>query len=85
MALRKDDIHKLVDQLSENDQKTAYDFLQYLIERSEKKHASWDEINKLEPDHEPLSEEETRQLKSNSGYISGEEAKREFGLQVDLP
>jgi hypothetical protein len=33
----------------------------------------------------PDTEEEIRQLKSDSGYVTGEEAKREFGLQVDLP
>ncbi len=36
-------------------------------------------------DEEPLTEEELRQLNSNAGYVTGEEAKREFGLQVDLP
>lgn len=30
-------------------------------------------------------EEELRQLNSDAGYVTGEEAKREFGLQVDLP
>lgn len=46
---------------------------------------TWDEIEKLEPDNKPLSEEEKRQLTSPREYITGEEAKREFGLQVDLP
>jgi len=31
------------------------------------------------------TEEELRQLNSNAGYVTGEEAKLEFGLQVDLP
>ncbi len=34
---------------------------------------------------EPLSDEEMRQLKASTEFVSGEEAKREFGLKVDLP
>jgi len=85
MRVHKEDIHNLVERLREYDQKTAFDFLQYLIERSERKPASWAEIDKAKPDDEPLTEEEFRQLNSNAGYVTGEEAKREFGLQVDLP
>jgi len=85
MVVRKEDIHHLVDRLPELDQKTAFDFLQYLIHRSDHKPNGWAEIDDREPDDEPLSEEELRQLNSNSGYVTGEDAKREFGLQVDLP
>lgn len=85
MVVRKEDIHILVERLQEHDQKTVYDFLQYLIERSEKKPSGWAEIDKAKPDDEPLTKEELRQLNSDSGYVTGEEAKREFGLQVDLP
>ena len=84
MVARKEDLHKLIDHLNEADRKTAYDFLRYLINRSEN-NKDWDEINRLEPDHEPLSDEELRQLKASSGFVSGEEAKREFKLQIDLP
>jgi hypothetical protein len=85
MVVRKDDLHSLIERLQEPDQKTAFDFLQYLIERSERKPLGWEEIDRQEPDDEPLTEEELRQLKSDAGYVSGEEAKREFGLQIDLP
>ncbi|WP_223070440.1 hypothetical protein [Paenibacillus caui] len=85
MVVRKDDLHSLVERLQEPDQKTALDFLQYLIDRSERNPLSWEEIDRQEPDEEPLTEEELRQLKSDAGYVSGEVAKREFGLQVDLP
>ncbi|WP_232730016.1 hypothetical protein [Paenibacillus phocaensis] len=74
----------MIDHLNEQDQNTAYDFLRYLIDRSENK-MGWDEISRLEPDNEPLSDEELRQLKALTEFVSGEEAKREFGLQVDLP
>lgn len=85
MVVRKDDLHNLIERLPEPDQKTVFDFLQYLVERSNRKPLTWDEIDAQEPDDEPLSEEELRQLNSDGGYVSGEEAKREFGLQVDLP
>lgn len=85
MEVRKDDIHNLVDRLPENDQKTVFDFIQYLIDRSQGKPTGWAEIDQAEPDEEPLTEEELRQLKSDAGYVTGEEAKREFGLQADLP
>lgn len=43
MVVRKDDLHNLIERLQEPDQKTAFDFLQYLIERSERKPLSWEE------------------------------------------
>ncbi|KJS01876.1 MAG: XRE family transcriptional regulator [Peptococcaceae bacterium BRH_c4a] len=85
MVAQKEDIHNLVERLREHDQKTAFDFLQYLIDRSEKKPTGWAEIDKAKPDDEPLTKEELRQLNSDAGYVTGEEARREFGLQVDLP
>lgn len=44
MVARKEDLHKLIDHLNEADRKTAYDFLRYLINRSEN-NKDWDEIN----------------------------------------
>ena len=85
MVVRKEDIHNLVERLPEDDQKTVFDFMQYLLNRSTKKQDGWEKIDQAEPDDEPLTEEELRQLNSDAGYVTGEEAKREFGLQVDLP
>ncbi len=85
MVVRKDDLHNLIERLPEPEQKTAFDFLQYLVERSYNKPLSWDEIDRLKPDDGSLSEEELRQLNSDAGYVSGEATKREFGLYVDLP
>ncbi len=45
MVVRKDDIHNLVDLLPEHYQKTVFDFLQYLIDRSEKKPTGWAETS----------------------------------------
>ena len=85
MVVRKEDIHNLVERLPEDDQKTVFDFMQYLLNRSTKKPDGWEQIDQTDPDDEPLTEEELRQLNSDAGYVTGEEAKREFGLQVDLP
>lgn len=76
----------MVESLSDEDKKAAFDFMEFLIERSKnKKPESWQKIVELESDSDPLTEEELKQLKSKDGYISREDAKREFGLQVDLP
>ena len=85
MVIRKEDIHNLVERLPEDDQKTVFDFMQYILNRSTKKPDGWGTIGQLDPDDEPLTEEELRQLNSDAGYVTGKEAKREFGLQVDLP
>lgn len=44
---------------------------------------NWDEVMKLDPDEVPLSEEEKRQLKSNSEFVSWEEASLELDLPID--
>ncbi|MHB1653029.1 MAG: hypothetical protein ACYCVD_11215 [Desulfitobacteriaceae bacterium] len=85
MVVRKEDIHNLVERFPEDDQKTVFDFMQYLLNRSIKKPDGWEKIDQADPDDEPLTEEELRQLNSDAGYVTGEKAKREFGLQVDLP
>jgi len=85
MAIRKGDLYKMVESLSAEDKKAAFDFIEFLIERSKnKKPESWQKIDELEGDNDPLTEEELKQLESKDGYISGEDAKRELGLQVDL-
>lgn len=85
MAIRKEELYRLVDRLDKQDQKAAFDFLDFLVERSRKKPDAWEKFDKVEPDNEPLSKQELEQLNSEEGYVSGEDGKREFGLQVDLP
>ncbi|MEA4901464.1 DUF2281 domain-containing protein [Desulfitobacterium sp.] len=85
MVVRKEDIYNLVERLPEDDQKTVFDFIQYLLNRSTEKPNGWEGIDQVDPDDEPLTEEELRQLNSDAGYVTGEDAKHEFGLQVDLP
>ena len=84
MSVDKRELHELVEQLTESDWTTVYDFMQFLLERNGRG-LTWEEIEKLQPDNEPLSEEVLRQLHSADEYITGREAKHEFGLQVDLP
>ncbi|HDX9577017.1 TPA: hypothetical protein ROX88_000488 [Bacillus pseudomycoides] len=85
MAIRKEELYRLIDCLDQQDEKAAFDFLEFLIQRSKKKNKVWEEIEMADSDHEPLSKLELEQLNSDEGYVSGEDAKREFGLQVDLP
>lgn len=85
MSIRKDELYRLIDRLDQQDEKAAFDFLEFLVQRSIKKPEAWEKIDKAEPDHEPLSKQELEQLNSEEGYVSGEDAKIEFGLQVDLP
>lgn len=82
MAVNKEEAIKLFEQLPESAQQSAFDFMKYLSDRDR---PDWEEIAQLEPDQIPLSEEEERQLKAREGFITGEDAKREFNLQADLP
>lgn len=86
MAIRKEDLFKLVESLNNEDKKVAFDFMEFLIERSNKqKPESWKRIDELDSDREPLTKEESQQLEDEEGYVLGEDAKREYGLRVDLP
>jgi hypothetical protein len=86
VTVRKEDLYRMLDSLSNEDKKAAFDFIEFLVERSKsKKPQYWQDIDELDSDEEPLTDEEQKQLESEEGYISGEDAKREFGLQVDLP
>ncbi|QQK77868.1 hypothetical protein HUG15_21330 [Salicibibacter cibarius] len=86
MAIRKEDLYRMVESLNSEDKKAAFDFMEFLIERSRnQKPKSWQDIDELENDSDPLTKEEIKQLESKEGYISGEDAKRDFGIQVDLP
>lgn len=78
MAVNKDEILKIYEQLPEKAQQSAYDYLQYLSTKHTQ--LNWDEIAKLEPDEVPISEEEQRQLSSDSGFLSWEEAMNELDL-----
>ncbi|EJQ97345.1 hypothetical protein II5_05984 [Bacillus cereus MSX-A1] len=85
MAVRKEGLYRLIDCLGHQDEKAAFDFLEFLVQRSKKKPKDWKKIDIADSDDEPLAKQELEQLNSEEGYVSGEDAKREFGLQIDLP
>ncbi|GGA38390.1 hypothetical protein GCM10007416_09120 [Kroppenstedtia guangzhouensis] len=76
MSIEKDDLHKLVDRLREQDKKSAYDFLRYLIDRQKDPYY---EINQREPDDVPMNEEELEQFHDEE-FVSWEAVKR--GLKI---
>jgi hypothetical protein len=78
MSITKDDLHKIIDQLSEKDRASAYDYLLYLASRTKRKPLTWEEIAKLPPDTEPLSEEEKRQLDAPGEYVALDEIRHEY-------
>lgn len=82
MAINKEDVIKLFELLPEKEKQSAFDYMQYLAIRDR---PDWNEIAQLDPDDIPLSDEEVEQLNANEGFVSGEEAKREFNLKIDLP
>ncbi|MEB1809722.1 MAG: hypothetical protein LPK26_20930 [Bacillaceae bacterium] len=46
MDIRKEDLYKMVESLSDEDKKAAFDFMEFLIERSKnKKPESWQRID----------------------------------------
>lgn len=84
MAINNDEMYNMIEHLDQEDKKTVYDFIRFLNERSHKPRF-WEEIDELEPDEEPLTKEELRQLGSKEGFIAGEDAKGEYNIQTDLP
>jgi hypothetical protein len=80
MSITKDDLHRIIDQLSEKDRASAYDYLLFLVSRTKRKPLTWEEIAKLPPDTEPLSEEEKRQLDAPREYVALGEIKREYEI-----
>jgi len=79
MTMQKEELHKLVDRLSANDQKTAYDFLKYLIDRSGNYFI-------MEADNDPLSADELNELENaqrqieNGEVVDWEDIKRDYKL-----
>jgi hypothetical protein len=79
MSVTKDELHKIIDRLSDSDTRSAYDYLKYLVERK-RKSKTWAEIKQLLPDDEPLGKEELRQLEAPDDYITLEQAIEEYEI-----
>lgn len=82
MSISKEEILRLFEQLPEKAKQSAFDYIQFLSIRHR---PDWNEIAQLDPDDIPLSEEEEQQLHADEGFVTGEEARREFKLEIDLP
>ena len=61
MSITKEELHKMIEHLNDDDRASAYEFLYFLLSRTNRR-LSWEEIDKLPPDTEPLSKEEKRQI-----------------------
>lgn len=70
-------LNQWVDELSENDQKTVLDFVEYLVNRNKEKVIREFYYSIPEVD-EPLSNEEKRQIKGNNGYMEFEIIERDL-------
>lgn len=81
MAISNDELVDMVKKLPQSAKKSAYDYLKYLTISHTR--PNWDEIMEQDPEDIPLSEEEKRQLKSNSEFVSWEEAMNELNLPTD--
>ncbi|WP_085994186.1 hypothetical protein [Oceanobacillus senegalensis] len=81
MAISNDELVEMVKKLPQSAKKSAYDYLKYLTISHTR--PNWDEIMELDPDGTPLTEEEERQLKNNSEFVSWEEALNELNLPTD--
>jgi hypothetical protein len=78
LSIEKEDLYRLVDRLSEQDKKSAYDFLRYLIDRQQNPYYH---IDQLEPDDVPFNQEEQEQFDSeDEETVSLEDLKRELKL-----
>ncbi|QCT01576.1 hypothetical protein E6C60_0855 [Paenibacillus algicola] len=82
MAVDKDKILQMFEQLTESSQQSAFDFMQYLAEKQNQ--LDWDDLAGLEPDAASLSQEEERQLNSEAGFVSWEDAMDELNLPTDI-
>lgn len=82
MAISNDDIFRLVSLLPEETKQSAYDFLKFLTLHHTR--PDWDEIDQMEPDDMPLSDEEQLQLKNNTEFVSWEDAMHELNLPTEI-
>lgn len=82
MAISKKELYQIIEKLPESANKSAYDYLKYLsISHSR---PDWDEIMKMEPDEDPLNDEEQRQIESKAEFLSWEDAMSELNLPTKL-
>ncbi len=79
MSITKEELHKMIEHLNDDDRTSAYEFLYFLLSRPARR-LSWEEIDKLPPDTEPLSKEEKQQIEAMGECIAMEKAIDEYNL-----
>lgn len=82
MAISNVQLFRIIESLPETAKKSAYDYLKYLVFTHSR--PDWEEIMQMEPDEIELSEEEERQLRENSGFVSWEDAMNELKISTDI-
>lgn len=82
MAISNEQLFRIIESLPETAKKSAYDYLKYLVFTHSR--PDWEEIMQMEPDEIELSEEEERQLRENSGFVSWEDAMNELKISTDI-
>lgn len=81
LSIGKEDLHRLVDRLREQDKKSAYDFLRYLIDRQQNQRNPYHHIDQLEPEDVPFNQEEQEQFDSDDEEtVSLKDLKRDLKL-----
>lgn len=82
MAIRNEELYKLIKNLPATAKKSAYDYLKYLTFAHDR--PDWEELMQMAPEKLDLSEEEERQLRENSEFVSWEDAMNELELSTDI-
>lgn len=80
MAMMKEELHRMIDELSDKARESAYDYLRFLTTKHSR--PDWDEIIQMEAEDIALSQEEERQMKCTE-FVSWEDAMRELDLPTD--
>ena len=82
----KSKLYHSIDKLTDDDKKTVLDFVQFLIQRDQQNQNEVEKFYQTIPEiDEPYSEEETRQLNDNSGWVDWEALKRDISESSESP
>lgn len=74
--IERSELHTLVDQLVQGDDKTVYDFMKYLIDRQAKEVEYF--YKNLTEVKEPIDEARLEKIMKENDFITWEEVKREL-------
>lgn len=74
----KNELHGWVDKLNTDEQKTVFDFVQFLVERRDRNNEVEKFYENVQEVDEPCSEEELRQMKENTGWVDWEVLERDL-------